>query len=64
MPRNQEKFAIDVYFCMDVVVPWLEWPIAATTLFVLSLKCYRQRRLRQALPLLATQLNSALIWCS
>jgi hypothetical protein len=40
----------------------LVWPVSLTTLIVLGWKCYRERRFQQALPLLATQLNSALIW--
>ena len=35
------------------------------TLVALGIRCYREERLRESLPLLATQLNSAIIWgCS
>jgi hypothetical protein len=43
-------------------VSWLVWPVTFTTLIALGWKCYQERRLLQALPLLATQLNSAFIW--
>jgi hypothetical protein len=32
------------------------------TLVVLGIRCYREQRLRESLPLLATQVNSAIIW--
>jgi hypothetical protein len=37
-------------------------PVSLTTLISLSWRCYSEGRLLQALPLLATQLISTLIW--
>jgi hypothetical protein len=42
----------------------LVWPVSFTTLINLSWRCYCEGRFLQALPLLATQLNSTLIWAS
>ena len=42
----------------------LVWPISFTTLVALGWRCYLDRRLLQALPLLATQLISTLVWAS
>ncbi len=47
---------------MEFAVPLLVVPVSLTTLVSLGWRCYRERRLLQALPLLATQLNSAFIW--
>jgi uncharacterized membrane protein YozB (DUF420 family) len=47
---------------MVFAVPWLVWPVPLTTLVVLGYRCYRDKRLLEALPLLATQFNSALMW--
>ncbi len=47
---------------MGLTVPLLVVPVSLTTLIALWWRCYRERRLLQALPLLATQLNSAFIW--
>jgi hypothetical protein len=41
---------------------WILWPIPLATLVVLGARCIREKRVIEALPLLATQLNSALIW--
>ena len=38
------------------------WPVPLVTLVTLGIRCYREERLRDSLPLLATQLNSAIIW--
>jgi hypothetical protein len=42
----------------------LVWPISFTSLVALGWRCYLDRRLLQALPLLASQLISALVWAS
>ncbi len=47
---------------MELAVPLLVVPVSLTTLIALGWRCYRELRLLQALPLLATQLNSAFIW--
>ncbi len=47
---------------MEFAVSMLMVPVSLTTLIALGWRCYRERRLLQALPLLATQLNSAFIW--
>ncbi len=47
---------------MKFSVPLLVVPVSLTTLIALGWRCYRERRLLQALPLLATQFNSAFIW--
>jgi hypothetical protein len=47
---------------MELALPLLVVPVSLTTLIALGWRCYRERRLLQALPLLATQLNSAFIW--
>ncbi len=47
---------------MQFAVPLLVVPVSLTTLIALGWRCYRERRLLQALPLLATQLNSVFIW--
>jgi hypothetical protein len=49
---------------MEFAVSMLVVPVSLTTLIALGWRCYRERRLLQALPLLATQLNSAFIWAS
>ena len=36
--------------------------MSLVTLVALGIRCYREGRLRESLPLLATQLNSAIIW--
>jgi hypothetical protein len=36
--------------------------VTLITLVALGIRCYREERLRESLPLLATQLNSAIIW--
>jgi hypothetical protein len=38
------------------------WPISLTTLMVLGVRSCKQKRFKPAIPLLATQLSSALIW--
>ncbi len=47
---------------MDLTVLLLVWPLSLITLIALGWRCYWECRLLQALPLLATQLNSTLIW--
>jgi hypothetical protein len=49
---NSELFAVSL----------LVWPVPLVTLVALGIRCYREERLRESLPLLATQLNSAIIW--
>ena len=41
---------------------WLVWPVALTTLAVLGTRCIKEKKFIEALPLLATQFNAALIW--
>ena len=48
--------------CLEFAVSLLVLPVSLTTLIVLGTRCYRQKRLLEALPLIATQFLSALIW--
>ena len=48
--------------CMEFVVPWLVWPVSLTTFVAKGWRSYRQKTLLQTLPLIATQLNSTIIW--
>ena len=45
-----------------LAVSLLVWPVPLVTLVALGIRCYREQRLRESVPLLATQLNSAIIW--
>ncbi len=54
--------ALIVLNSMEFAVPLQVVPVSLTTLVALGWRCYREGRLLQALPLLATQLNSAFIW--
>ena len=47
-----------------LAISLLVFPVSLTTLVALGIRCYREKRLRESLPLLATQLNSAIIWGS
>ena len=62
MSTIQAQHAFDVLHCLSLAVSLLVVPVTFTTLVTLSWRCYRERRFLQALPLLATMLNSALIW--
>ncbi len=62
MSQTKGEQAFNVDNCMELAVPLLVCPVSLTTLIALGWRCYRERRLLQALPLLATQLNSTLIW--
>ena len=46
--------ALDVANCMSLAVSLLVVPVSLTTLIALGWRCYRERRLLQTLPLLAT----------
>ena len=48
--------------CLQFAVSLLVWPVSVTTLCVIGYRCVREKRFIDALPLLATQFNSALIW--
>ena len=54
--------ALQRFSCLTTAMSWLVWPVSLTTLMVNGWRCYKERRLLQVLPLLATQLNSALNW--
>ena len=57
--------AFNVLNSEEFTVSLLVWPVPLVTLVALGIRCYREKRLRESLPLLATQLNSAIIWgCS
>ena len=49
--------------CLQFAVSLVVWPVSLTTLCVIGYRCVRDKRFIDALPLLATQFNSALIWC-
>ena len=53
---------MNVLASVQLAVPLLVFPVALVTLVALGIRCYREQRLRESLPLLATQLNSAIIW--
>jgi hypothetical protein len=48
--------------CTEFITSLLVFPVSIATLVTLGIRCYKEERLLEALPLLATQLNSALIW--
>ena len=50
------------YFCMESIVAFLMFPVPLVTLSVLGVRCIKQGRFLDALPLLFTQFNSALVW--
>ena len=54
--------ANNVLNCIEFAVSLLVFPVPLTTLTVLGIRCYKEGRFLAALPLLATQFNSALIW--
>ena len=56
--------AFDVCECLQFAVALVVWPVSLTTLCVIGYRCFREKRFIDALPLLATQFNSALIWTS
>ena len=57
--------AKNVQYSEQLAVSLLVFPVPLITLFALGIRCYRDKRLRESIPLLATQLNSAIIWgCS
>ena len=56
---------MNVVVSEELAVSLLVWPVPLVTLVALGIRCYREERLRDSLPLLVTQLNSAIIWgCS
>ncbi len=59
---SEIRQALNVQVTEQLVVSSLVWPVQLITLVVIGIRCYREERLRESLPLLATQLNSAIIW--
>jgi len=65
MKSISEDFAHYVEECLTLIVSLLIWPVPLVTFIVLGHRCYKNKIFLDALPLLATQLISALIWvCS
>jgi hypothetical protein len=62
MSPKEEETDQNVFNCLGLTISWLYWPVPLVTLVVLGHRCYKQKRLCEALPLLATQLNSVLCW--
>lgn len=62
MSSIQQRIAFLQVECMAFSISWVLWPIPLTTLVVLGYRCKRDKRFLEALPLLTTQLNSALIY--
>ncbi len=60
--REKEYQAFNVLNSEEFTVSLLVFPVPLVTLVALGIRCYREERLRESLPLLATQLNSAIIW--
>ncbi len=54
--------AFNVSESASLVISLLVWPVPLATLITLGIKCFREKRLLGALPLLATQLISGIIW--
>ena len=54
--------AFNVLNSEEFTVSLLVWPVPLVTLIALGIRCYREERLREALPLLVAQLNSAITW--
>jgi hypothetical protein len=50
------------FFCMESFVAFFMFPVPLITLAVLGVRCIKQGRFLDALPLLFTQFNSALVW--
>ena len=48
--------------CMTLVFAFLVWPSALFTMFVVGFKSFKQKEFVAMLPLIVSQLNSALIW--
>ena len=59
---EKEEKAVGNSNLMQFAVSWLVWPVALASLVTLSYRCYKERKFLDALPLLATQLNSTFIW--
>ena len=59
---SEHKNARNVLDSEELAVSLLVWPVSLITLVALGIRCYREERLRESLPLLATQINSAIIW--
>ena len=53
---------MNVFVSEALAVSLLVVPVSLTTLVALGIRSYREERLRESLPLLATQLNSVIIW--
>ena len=64
MSSVAETKAFDVWYCVELSVSWVVWPVALATLIVLGHRCYKNKENNfiESLPLLATQLNSVVIW--
>jgi hypothetical protein len=62
MSSAQAIAALNMNEAIRFFVSWLVWPVALSTLVVLGYRCIREKRFLDALPLLATQLNSAFIF--
>ena len=58
-PYTQSAIVLN---CVQFAVSLFVLPVPLTTLVVLGWKCYREKRLLDALPLLVTQFLSALTW--
>ena len=54
--------ALRVYNCIAFVVSWIVWPISLASFIVLGYRCFKKGNLRDALPLISTQLLSTIIW--
>ena len=62
MTQLEEKILEDTSSDMYFVISWLVWPVALTSLVTLGYRCFKQKIILDALPLLATQFNAALFW--
>jgi hypothetical protein len=62
MSDSLEARALNVLECISFAISWIVWPISLTTLVFLGFRCYKEKKLIEALPLLMTQFNSALVW--
>ena len=62
MNNSTEKTAFDVMNSIPFAISWLVWPVSFSTFTVLGWRCYKERKFIEALPLLASQFLSALIW--
>ena len=62
MSETQFDLIGEICLFMQFYVAWLNWPVSLITLIVIGHRCYQKNIFQEALPLLASQLNSAIIW--